>query len=643
MGKKLVASFGSLLVLALVLGAVAWMGISYLSGAHARSANAAQCRLLLGECVTAHRAFADAGFEKTDPEGKGWDVVFADLADKATKQMQRLAGFARGTEQTGLVKQSAEKVAAYQAGFEKLVTARRTLEEKRSAWSAAGKAGSETVAKVNTWLDGGMAQADSGSVARWAKYAQVLNSQVMAGFYLCRTNGIYLILTRSDSYWQTYQEVSAKATQGAADWAAVAPTDTGLAAQATAMKEAIAAHRAGGEAFYAAVVAHRAAEKIVADANADAVATVTKLQQVFAQAAERLVRLARLLFLVVTAVIVVLGLWLSRTMTLDIAGRLRAAVSHLSEGAEHVASASSHISTASSQIASGASEQASSLEESTASLVEMASMTQQTADQTKATNSIARQAEEAAARGSEAMGRMNDAIAEIKQSSDETAKILRTIEEIAFQTNLLALNAAVEAARAGDAGKGFAVVAEEVRNLAQRSAEAAKNTGDLIGRSQHNADRGVAVASEVAQMLSAIEAGARQTAQLLEQTVMATDEQSKGIDQISSAVTSMDTVTQAFAASAEEATSAATELSDQAGQLRDLVRDLNEMVEGAGQTAPALAAPAHPRPAVAARPAAAAKSVLSAGAAHPPRLNPPRNTGPAPDVRMLDSDEFGDF
>ncbi len=639
LGQKLTASFGTLLALALVLGGVAWLGLSLLSGAQAKSSSAAHCRLLLGECVTAHRAFAEEGFTKNDPEGKGWDTVYGDLAGQASKQMQALGSLASGTQEKGLVKQSSDKLTAYQAAFDELVSARRSLETKRADFTAAGKAGSETVAKVNAWLDKGLAEADAGSTARWARYAQMLNSQVMANFYLCRTNGIYLILTRSDDYWKSYQEVSDKALKGAADWAAVAPSDAALATQAAAMKGAIAGHRSAAEAFYNAVVAHRTAEAAVAAANTDAVKVVSELQKAFEAGAARLVRLARLLFLIVTAVIVLLGMWLSRSMTVDIAGRLRQAVFHLSDGAEQVASASSHVSAASTHIAEGASLQASNLEESTASLVEMSSMTQQTAEQTKTTNDIARRAQDAAARGTEAMGRMNDAIGEIKQTSDETARILRSIEEIAFQTNLLALNAAVEAARAGDAGKGFAVVAEEVRSLAQRSAEAAKSTGSLITRSQSNADRGVAVASEVASVLSDIQAGARETAQLLEQTVMATDEQSKGIEQISRAVTSMDTVTQEFAASAEEATSAAAELSDQAVSLRGLVRDLNQLVEGGNASAPALTAGASPRR-LPNRPAPAAKTAISA-ARPAPKLAAKQAGGTA--VQMLGEDDYGDF
>ena len=180
------------------------------------------------------------------------------------------------------------------------------------------------------------------------------------------------------------------------------------------------------------------------------------------------------------------------------------------------------------------------------------------------------------------MDRMNEAIHQIKASSDETAKILKTIDGIAFQTNLLALNAAVEAARAGEAGKGFAVVAEEVRALAQRSAEAARSTSDLIEESQRLADNGVTASVEVTTMLREIVGEAQQVASLLAEVASSSEEQSQGIGQVNSAVTAMDSTTQSSAANAEEAASASEELSAQSRELLEMVAVLVELVEGDG-------------------------------------------------------------
>jgi methyl-accepting chemotaxis protein len=229
-------------------------------------------------------------------------------------------------------------------------------------------------------------------------------------------------------------------------------------------------------------------------------------------------------------------------------------------------------------------------------------MTKQNSDNSRQANAMAVETRSAVERSREAMTRMGDAINKIKGSSDQTAKIIKTIDEIAFQTNLLALNAAVEAARAGDAGKGFAVVAEEVRNLAQRSAEAAKNTAALIEESQQNANNGVAVSSEVGGILSQIVESVQKLAQLIGEVSAASEEQSKGIEQIGTAVTQMDKLTQSNAANAEESASASEELAAQAKELGDMVQVLVGIVKGAGAQNPASASytPSKPLPRAAA-------------------------------------------
>jgi len=259
---------------------------------------------------------------------------------------------------------------------------------------------------------------------------------------------------------------------------------------------------------------------------------------------------------------------------------LKRVIDNLTEGAEQVASASNQVSAASQSLAEGSTEQAAGLEETSSSLEEMSSMTKQNADNAQQANTLASEARKAADTGTESMSRMNTAINDIQKSSDETAKIIKVIDEIAFQTNLLALNAAVEAARAGEAGKGFAVVAEEVRNLAMRSAEAAKNTANMIEESVKNSKNGVDIAAEVGKVLEEIVQGIGKTTDLVSEIAAASAEQAQGIDQVNTAVAQMDKVTQQNAANAEESASASEELSAQAESMNEVVNELAILVGG---------------------------------------------------------------
>jgi len=235
--------------------------------------------------------------------------------------------------------------------------------------------------------------------------------------------------------------------------------------------------------------------------------------------------------------------------------------------AEQVAAAGTQIASASASLAQGASEQASGLEEIASSSTEFSSMAAQTAGNTGEALTLAQQAHEHVQQGQDRMGKLTEAVAEIQNGSRATAKIVKTIEEIAFQTNLLALNAAVEAARAGDAGRGFAVVAEEVRALALRSAEAAKTTASLIEQGLANSARGVSLNSDVLASLRQVQEQVQNVTNVVAEIYAASAQQADGVRQINGAVDTLNTSTQQVAANAEESASSAEELSSQARML----------------------------------------------------------------------------
>ncbi len=263
----------------------------------------------------------------------------------------------------------------------------------------------------------------------------------------------------------------------------------------------------------------------------------------------------------------------------------------LTDSSDHVTSAAKHISTASQSLAEGASEQAASLEETSSSLEEMSSMTERNAESAGKVKELGAQARASGDTAVEDMQAMTKAMDAIKSSSDDIAKIIKTIDEIAFQTNILALNAAVEAARAGEAGAGFAVVADEVRNLAQRCAQAARETATKIEDSVQKSAHGVQISTKVAQSLQDIVEKARQVDELAGGVAAASREQSQGIKQVNTAVSQMDKVTQSNAANAEESASAAEELNAQAESMKEAVNELRQLVDGhRAELAPARAA-----------------------------------------------------
>ncbi|MFH1981339.1 MAG: methyl-accepting chemotaxis protein [Pseudomonadota bacterium] len=339
---------------------------------------------------------------------------------------------------------------------------------------------------------------------------------------------------------------------------------------------------------------------------------------------------------IVSAIAVVVGLFLAFFITRSISHVLQRITVEMNEGASQVAAAAGQVSAAAQQLAEGSSEQAASIEETSASLEEMSSMTNQNADNSKQANKLMQNANSVVGHANESMTQLTRSMAEITSASEETGKIIKTIDEIAFQTNLLALNAAVEAARAGEAGAGFAVVADEVRNLAMRAADAAKNTAGLIEGTIKKVGDGSELVTRTNDAFGKVAESAGKVGDLVAEIAAASGEQAQGIGQVNTAIVEMDKVTQQNAATAEESASAAEEMTAQAEQMKRMTNELAALVGGRSQKRlernAGTARGAHPAIATRARPSTKSKAVA---------VRPSGKVTPAQIIPL--DDEFTDF
>ncbi|MEE9912830.1 MAG: hypothetical protein K4571_14035 [Deltaproteobacteria bacterium] len=273
-------------------------------------------------------------------------------------------------------------------------------------------------------------------------------------------------------------------------------------------------------------------------------------------------------------VTILLGIFIGH----KVVGTTEKEIKGLSEVISNVSSGSAQVFSSAQQLADGASTQASSLEETSSSLEELSSMTKQNADNASQARAMMQEAGHIVEKVNRHMDDMAKAIAEITKSSEETGKIIKTIDEIAFQTNLLALNAAVEAARAGEAGAGFAVVADEVRNLAMRSAEAAKNTSELIENTMKAVKNGNELTSSTQEAFKDNIASSTKISQLVDEIATASQEQAHGIAQINRAVAEMDKVVQQAAYNAESSAAAAESMNAEVNQLEKRMEGLANII-----------------------------------------------------------------
>ncbi len=586
LASKLFLGFGCLVVITALLGLISWRGMAKVKALSDLTLDGQQAVGHLNQCATLRRDFMIHKFAALGTDNKNAAEKWIESYEKLVTELKGLSENPHLTQQDQqIVSQMLTTSGEYRSLFEQGVAAQKKKDQAVGIWRTTGAEISanlnEAMKKViDPELQKTIQENNAQQAAYWAEFDQLLNEKIIQNFLLLRVSGVYLIANETDKEWEAFQKQLQTLQEGLAEWTQKTASEPKLQGYAPKMNEAVSQYARAGDQYYQSLQEqHKVYSQMVAAAGS-IVQMMGELDGRMQNALKSTAKLVNLTLLLASVGSILIGIMLAYVITRSITKPIHQIIADLTNGAEQVSSASGQVSSASQSLAEGATEQAAGLQETSSSLEEMSSMTKQNADNAQQANTLAAQAKSAAHEGAEAMKRMTLAINDIQKSADETSKIIKVIDEIAFQTNLLALNAAVEAARAGEAGKGFAVVAEEVRNLAMRSAEAAKNTASLIEGSVKNAKNGVEISSEVSKKLEEIVAHVGKTTDLVAEIAAASTEQAQGIEQINTAVSQMDKVTQQNAAAAEESASAAEELSAQAQQMYSIVQDLVNMVGG---------------------------------------------------------------
>jgi methyl-accepting chemotaxis protein len=404
--------------------------------------------------------------------------------------------------------------------------------------------------------------------AEFWKDEMALTSRIMSNYTLSYFN------RASDANWEELVQSIDEFAAARNDWAEKTSNSEMLSERAERIKQALETYVGSVNAYRDQVLLQNNLRNAM-DQEQDALFTACgKLAESAEKKLQSQAGLSSKVILITMLAALIIGIIYAAVSIKRIVGKINRVIDGVMEGTDQMVSSSEHIAQDGQELSDGASRQAASIEETSSSLEEISSMVKQNAENAGKAKEMTREVEHIVEEVDRHMTDMSVAIKEISDSSQETDKIVKTIDEISFQTNLLALNAAVEAARAGEAGAGFAVVAEEVRNLAMRAADAAKSTAVLIGNTMKSVEKGSRFTRATQDSFKTNKEISSKVGALVDEIAEASREQAEGIESVSQAVTDMDSVVQQNAANAEESASAAEQMNAQANQMKEYLNEL---------------------------------------------------------------------
>ena len=593
LSTRMGCGFGLLIVFAAILGLVGWRGASQMRDCLATYARWGDIDMVMNEGVTQSCLRLDSALQRyqSKPDDVQYEALLSamEAAEAGLSEWRSLVAaqadlHAAAQEVEDHLRGTRDRIDAYRAAVDAKHQIRRQWDKIVSDCQA------RLWETMNEVIDPAKARAEEAAdvqaMVRWGSIDMVMNEAVIARVLKLQTAAHDYAASGEPDAWTGFLTAHKNALEGLAEWRETLVGETAMEQTADAIEKQLVDYGKLGEDFSAGIEKQAAAAASVA---ASALSLHARLEQVMeavidpakdaaVSAAAAAQHRAAMLIVTFGAGAIVLGSVLAFLITQAITRPINHTVCNLTAGSAMVSEATEQVNSASAALAQASSEQASSLEETSAALEEMAAMTRTNATNAQEANKLVEQARRDACERDKEMVRLNEAMVGINESSDEISKVIKVIEGIAFQTNLLALNAAVEAARAGEHGKGFAVVAEEVRNLAQRAADAARGTTTLIETSMNRVAEGTSVAAGFGAALAGIVDIVSKVSSLVNEINQSSTEQARGVEQINNAVSQMDQVTQSIAASAEESASAVEELSAQANAVATTARDLAKVI-----------------------------------------------------------------